>query len=87
MNFDTTSPVVMHSLYQAAIVQLQVLRKGGEIRNQNALEGLKTVLGYFNRRWSMAGRYLEVLEGIGEEVPCAMLPVNGSYVSGNFPGG
>ncbi|KAE8445829.1 hypothetical protein EG329_012752 [Mollisiaceae sp. DMI_Dod_QoI] len=58
-------------------------RKTGEIRHKSALDGLKLVLGYFNRRWVMAGKYLEVLDNIKEGFACAMKPIHGLGKTGD----
>jgi hypothetical protein len=58
---------------------------------------MKEVLGYFNKRWLIAGtnedllgrlrltmglgKYLEALENIKEDYPLTILPIHGSYVS------
>lgn len=49
------SPFVPYSLYLAGIVQYRFWKQTGEERHKRALDPLKLVLGYHNRRWLVAG--------------------------------
>ncbi|KAL5314236.1 hypothetical protein ACEPPN_018661 [Leptodophora sp. 'Broadleaf-Isolate-01'] len=87
VDFDVVSPLIPLSLYQAAIVQYRVGKQTGEIRHRNGFESLKEILGYFDRRWLIGGRYLEALQGLKVDFPVTTLPLSGSYVSPAGPGG
>ncbi|KAK3067025.1 hypothetical protein LTR53_016340 [Teratosphaeriaceae sp. CCFEE 6253] len=53
--YGTLSPYIPLSLYQAAVVQSRLYRRSGEQCYGEALLSLKKLLGYFNRRWLVAG--------------------------------
>jgi hypothetical protein len=55
-NYGTFSPYVPLSLYQAAVVQLRLWKKTGEEHYLQGLSSLKGTLGYFGRRWTIAGK-------------------------------
>ena len=54
INFETFSPFVPFSLYQAAAVQLRLWKQRNEMVHMEALHSLKKILGYFSRRWLTA---------------------------------
>ncbi|KAH7304841.1 hypothetical protein BKA65DRAFT_602133 [Rhexocercosporidium sp. MPI-PUGE-AT-0058] len=87
VDFGVVSPLIPHSLYQAAIVQYRLGKQIGEMRYRNGFESLKEILGYFNRRWLIGGRYLEALEGLKVDFPVTTLPLSGIYVSPSGPRG
>lgn len=87
VDLETVSPLIPHSLYQAAVVQYRLEKQSGEIRYRNGLESLKEILGHFGRRWCVGGRYLEALRGLTEEYPTITLPLSGVYVSPSGPRG
>jgi hypothetical protein len=51
----TMSPLVPHSLYQAALVQFQSWKQNNEVFCKQRLDSLKRILGHFKRRWLIAG--------------------------------
>jgi hypothetical protein len=55
VEFETLSPFVPYSLYQAAVVQLSLWRRTDIESYRNAFESLKTILGHFKKRWLVAG--------------------------------
>ncbi|KAK5118542.1 hypothetical protein LTR85_008007 [Meristemomyces frigidus] len=62
IDYGTLSPYIPLSLYQAAVVQSRLYRQTGEYGHGEALLSLKQILGYFNKRWLVAGFYLDALE-------------------------
>ncbi|KAK0860466.1 hypothetical protein LTR91_006504 [Friedmanniomyces endolithicus] len=70
LNYGTFSPYVPLSLYQAAVVQLRLWKRSGEIVHEDNLRSLKHILEYYCRRWLIAGVYLHALE---QESP-ALIP-------------
>lgn len=58
ISYGTFSPYVPLSLYQAAVVQLRVWKRTGEERYCHGLSSLKQTLGHFNKRWTVASRWL-----------------------------
>jgi hypothetical protein len=101
IKYNLMSPFVPQSLYQAAIVQFRLWKQTNETRYKNALDSLRQILGYFNKRWLVAGmcdssvgksdltirtgKYLEALENIKADYPLTMLPLHGSYISATGP--
>lgn len=57
MNYDTASPYVPYSIYHAAIVQYRLWKQTGSERHKAALDSLKNVLKYLNRRWLISGMF------------------------------
>jgi hypothetical protein len=55
VKYNVMSPFVPQSLYQAAIVQFRLWKQTNETRYKNAFDSLKQILGYFNKRWLVAG--------------------------------
>jgi hypothetical protein len=55
VDLQTLSPFVPYSLYQAAVVQLNLWKRTDIDSYRNAFESLKTVLGHFKKRWLVAG--------------------------------
>ncbi|KAF2495631.1 hypothetical protein BU16DRAFT_539560 [Lophium mytilinum] len=55
IDYETLSPYVPYSLYQAAAVQCQLRKKTGDGVYETGLDSLKQVLRYFNKRWLIAG--------------------------------
>ncbi|KAK3620812.1 hypothetical protein LTR56_020586 [Elasticomyces elasticus] len=62
IDYGTLSPYIPLSLYQAAVVQSRLYRRTGERCYGEALLTLKRLLGYFNKRWLVAGFCLDALE-------------------------
>jgi hypothetical protein len=58
VDYGTFSPYVPLSLYQAAVVQLRLWNQTGEECYWQGLSSLKRTLGYFGRRWTIAGKWL-----------------------------
>ena len=56
INYELLSPFIPYSLYQAAVVQYRMWKQTAERLHNEALDSLKTVLGYFNKRWLVAGK-------------------------------
>jgi hypothetical protein len=56
VDYGTFSPYVPLSLYQAAVVQLRLWDQTSEERYWEGLSSLKTTLGHFGRRWTIAGK-------------------------------
>ncbi len=72
LNYGTFSPYVPLSLYQAAVVQLRLWKRSGEIVHEDNLRSLKHILEYYCRRWLIAGtctfaRTLRCLLGIDSQ--------------------
>jgi hypothetical protein len=57
VDYGTFSPYVPLSLYQAAVVQLRLWKQTGEECYWQGLSSLKRTLGYFGRRWTIAGKW------------------------------
>ena len=58
---DTFSPLIPHSLYLAGIVHHRFWKETGEPRHKSALDSLKMVLGYQNRRWLVGGMSIFII--------------------------
>lgn len=58
IHYDILSPVVPYALYQAAVVQQQILKHNPETRYKRNVQFLKQVLGSFNKRWLIAGNVI-----------------------------
>jgi hypothetical protein len=55
VEFETLSPFVPYSLYQAAVVQLSLWKRTEMDSHKNAFDSLKIILGHFKKRWLVAG--------------------------------
>jgi hypothetical protein len=53
-DYETLSPYIMLSIYQAAVVYLHLQRLSDEPKYASGLERLQTVLKNFARRWAAA---------------------------------
>jgi hypothetical protein len=85
INYDRLSPFVPHSLYQAAVVQLRSFKQTNEIKYKENLDSIKTILGYFNKRWIGTGKYLVALDTFKTDWPITLFPVEGFSVSAKGP--
>lgn len=66
IHYDIMSPFVPYALYQAAVVQQQLLKHNPETRYEKNVQFLKQILGSFNKRWLVAGN-VETIYLIREE--------------------
>lgn len=55
LEYGTFSPYVPLSLYQAAVVQHRLWKRTGDASHEGTLHSLKKILGFFHRRWAVAG--------------------------------
>jgi hypothetical protein len=55
VDYEVMSPFVPYSLYQAAIVQFRLYKKSNRADFKEATDSLKEILGYFSKRWLIAG--------------------------------
>jgi len=58
IDYGTLSPYVPYSLYQSAVVQHQAWKQTGHADHKAALDSLKEILGHFQKRWLIAGKYI-----------------------------
>ncbi|KAI5456868.1 hypothetical protein BGZ63DRAFT_80730 [Mariannaea sp. PMI_226] len=58
IDYGILSPVVPYTLYQAAVIQIQLHKRNPQVRYEENINFLKRVLMNFNRRWLVAGKYL-----------------------------
>lgn len=56
VDYVTLSPFVPISLYQSAVVQWRLWKQSRKAEHKVALESLKVILGYFSKRWGIAGK-------------------------------
>lgn len=56
------SPFVPYALYQFAVIQLRIMQRDPNPLYEANILFLKKVLGYFNKRLLVAGRYLRELQ-------------------------
>ena len=55
IEFETMSPFVPYSQFQAGVVQYRLWKKTGKLEYRENLDSLKVILKYLNRRWLVAG--------------------------------
>jgi hypothetical protein len=56
IDYSSLSPYVPYSLYQSAVVQYQLWKQTDHAVHKAALDSLKEILGYFSKRWLIAGK-------------------------------
>lgn len=54
---EAYSPMVINSLFQAAVVQREIVKERGGEEDREGLERVMEMLGMFDRRWKVAGMY------------------------------
>jgi hypothetical protein len=60
IQYGILSPFLPYALYQAAVVQQQILKRNPETRYKRNIQFLKQVLGSFNKRWLIAGNVISI---------------------------
>lgn len=58
IHYGILSPFIPYALYQAAVIQQQILKHNPERRYERNVHFLKQVLGSFNKRWLVAGNII-----------------------------
>jgi hypothetical protein len=97
IEFETLSPYVPYSLYQAAVVQKHLWKQNNDASNKEAVDSLKTILEHFSARWSVAGMAFHstlpclvwwlttysgaYLNALSTTSPPIMLPPHGFFIS------
>ncbi len=56
INYGALSPFVPYTLYQSAVIQLQLLKRFPKSEYEDNVQILKRVLRSFNKRWLVAGK-------------------------------
>ncbi|KAE8445557.1 hypothetical protein EG329_013321 [Mollisiaceae sp. DMI_Dod_QoI] len=76
---EVLSPYLSYSLCQAAIVQHRLWKQTSSPTCKERLDMLKTILGEFTKRWTVAWQYLEIIENLHDSWP-SILNIKGNYV-------
>lgn len=56
LDYETMSPFIPYAQYQAAIVQYQIWKRDGNRESLDMFNASKAIIGFFRRRWHVAGR-------------------------------
>lgn len=55
--YETLSPRLPYSLYQAAIIQHHFWRQKGDLPSKARFDSIVSILGVFRKRWMIAGAF------------------------------
>jgi hypothetical protein len=61
MDIRHMSPLIPHSLYQAAVIQHRTWKRTNEIFCKERLDSLMRILRHFSKRWLVAGKLKSVV--------------------------
>ncbi|KAH8901216.1 hypothetical protein GQ53DRAFT_814687 [Thozetella sp. PMI_491] len=78
---EILSPYLPRSLCHAAIVQHRLWKQRGDEECKKRMESLKDILREFTSRWTVARRFLELIDTLDDSQSWISFPFQGSFVS------